>query len=253
MAKYAAVARFVLVSALVLSTNVFAQTSAPVTGRWQELYFSESDTAQASTEKYNDLLAELQSKGTLDDDKLLFDRVQRVGASIIAAIPKVVSGRDGLHWELHTSSDSKIEGLSMAGGRVVLGSRFVRGLDLNDGELATLLAHEISHVVARHQTEELSEVRLLRPLPNVSAEIVMQMLDAELSLQLKMARLSWIQESEADQIGMTLAHAAGWPATDMVHFYEKLAKSEVGSMYASGHPSAEVRISMAKGMAKLFE
>lgn len=79
-------------------------------------------------------------------------------------------------------------------------------------------------------------------------------LDTDLSLQLRLARLSSLQESEADQLGMLLAHRAGWRADDMVSFYRKLAASDSAAPLLPGaYPAAASRVSMARGMRRLLE
>jgi predicted Zn-dependent protease len=150
----------------------------------------------------------------------------------------------------HQRSD--IDALCMAGGKILVSSAFVRQLALTDGELGTLLAHEVAHVVAEHPRETFSEAMLLNRLPAVPLEVVMARLDSDLSLQIRLAGLSSLQESEADQLGMMLAHRAGWAAADMVSFYRKLAGSEQSALVSSAYPATASRVSMAQGMARLL-
>jgi len=141
----------------------------------------------------------------------------------------------------------------MAGGKLVIGSAFVEHLKLNDGELAMLLAHEVAHAVAEHHREELSEVLRIGGRKNTTPQVAMAQLDADLSLQLRLATLSIQQESEADDLGMLLAHRAGWSTRDMVGFYTKLAATAPAQPLFTSYPSMASRLSMAKGMTKLFE
>jgi len=80
----------------------------------------------------------------------------------------------------------------------------------------------------------------------------MAQLDVDYSLQIRLANLSNQQESEADHLGMILAHRAGWRASDMVGFYRKLAAANPASMQSGSYPFMSARLSMAKGMALLF-
>lgn len=58
----------------------------------------------------------------------------------------------------------------------------------------------------------------------------------------------------ADQLGMLLAHRAGWRADDMVSFYRKLAASDSAAPLLPGaYPAAASRVSMARGMRRLLE
>lgn len=109
-----------------------------------------------------------------------------------------------------------------AGGKLLFGTAYIKRLDLDDGELATLIAHEVAHAVAEHQREELSMVYYLNSgsFP-ISVATAMARFDSDLSLQIRLSTLLRIQESEADQLGMIIAHNAGWPASSMVSFYPK--------------------------------
>ena len=156
-------------------------------------------------------------------------------------------------WEVHTTSDPEVDAICMAGGKILVGSAFVRRLALTDGELAVLLAHEVAHVVAEHARETFSEALLLNRLPAVPLDVVMARLDSDLSLQIRLSTLSSLQESEADQLGMVLAHRAGWPPAGMVSFYRKLAAGEQGALISGAYPATASRLSMAKGMARLFD
>ena len=59
-----------------------------------------------------------------------------------------------------------------------------------------------------------------------------------------------MQENEADEIGMRLAYRAGWPASSLVSFYEKLAAQEPPGTFNSSHPTAALRVEAARAMAR---
>jgi predicted Zn-dependent protease len=238
------------IALLCLCSSVSAQV--PELGRWQDFAFSAVDVETRIADRYWDMLVDLSAQGRLDDDPQILARTRAVAAPLVRAAIAMKPSAQSWDWEIHTTSDPEIDGICMAGGKLLIGSTFVRRLSLNDGELATLIGHEVAHAIADHHREYLSGVLRVSPLPATSLEITMTRLDTELPLQLKLARLSSMQESEADQIGMTLAHRAGWPAASMVSFYTKLAKNETGSALSLTHPSAASRIGMAKILARLF-
>lgn len=242
--------RLGFIAVICLSANVHAQV--PETGRWQELAFSEDALQQRSAVQYKQLIQDLTEAQQIDDDDAITERTRRVTATILRAAvilePKVKDWR----WELHTSSASDIDAYCMAGGKMVVGSQFVRRLELNDGELAVLIGHEVAHAIAQHHRETLSEARLINSQPLGTLEIVMERLDLELPLQMRLGNLSSIQETEADQIGMTLAHLAGWSTADFVSFYKKLEAIAPPQNMIRSHPSPASRVSMAKGMVLLL-
>jgi predicted Zn-dependent protease len=160
-------------------------------------------------------------------------------------------GRGKSTWEVHVTDDPTIEAESQAGGKLLVGRQFVERLQLDDGELAVLLAHEIAHVLAEHERETLSEA-LLDSRRDLPLDVVAERLASDIPLQFRLSKLSAIQEREADQLGMLIAHRAGWPCSAMLTFYSKLsADSTVAALLAS-HPSGATRLSLAKGMSRLL-
>ncbi|HEX5342059.1 MAG TPA: M48 family metalloprotease [Duganella sp.] len=240
-----------LASLLLLTASVSAQV--PESGRSQELRYSAAEVDASMEERYIDRTVDLAAAGKLDEDRRLLARLRYISAELIRAAIELKPEAAQWQWEVHTTSDPDVDALCMAGGKILVGSAFVRQLALTDGELATLLAHEVAHVVSEHPRETFSEAMLLNRLPAVPLEVVMARLDSDLSLQIRLSALSSLQESEADQLGMVLAHRAGWAAADMVSFYRKLAASEQSALVSSAYPATASRLSMAQGMARLFD
>jgi Zn-dependent protease with chaperone function len=229
-----------------------ACAQVPESGRAQELVYSAAEVDAGMEERYIDRTVDLAAAGKLDEDRALLARLRYISAELIRVAIELKPEAAQWQWEVHTTSDPEVDALCMAGGKILVGSAFVRQLVLTDGELATLLAHEVAHAVAEHHRETFSEAMLVNRLPAVPLEVVMARLDSDLSLQMRLSRLSSLQESEADQLGMLLAHRAGWAAQDIVSFYRKLADSEQSALISSAYPANASRLSMARGMARLF-
>lgn len=229
-----------------------AQAQVPELGRWQDLDFAARDVHLRYAFAYQAQLLDLASREKLDDDPALLARAQKIVARLAHAATRLKPQSAPWQWEVHVTSDPSVEALCMAGGKLLLGSRFVAQLRLDDGELATLLSHEMAHALADHHREMLSSAHRINPLPATSVDVLMLQLDSDWRLHVRLARLAFIQEREADQLGMLLAHRAGWPAQAMLRFYEKLQASEQPSALSMSHPDAAARVSMAKGMARLL-
>ena len=229
------------------------RAQVPESGRAQELGFSAEEVDTPMEDRYIERMVDLAAAGRLDEDRALLARLRAIGEGLIKAAVALKPEAAAWQWEIHTTGDPEVDALCMAGGKILVGSAFVRRLALADGELATLLAHEVAHAIAEHHRETLSEALALnRPL-RVPVEVVMERLDSDLSLQIRLSRLSSLQESEADQLGMVLAHRAGWPAAQMVSFYRKLQAEGQFALVSTAYPAASSRVSMASGMALLFQ
>lgn len=182
--------------------------------------------------QYRKILAGLSASGKLDDDKVMLERVRRVAGGLIIAAAEVRAETAAWSWEVHVTSDVSRGAFCMAGGKILIGSELVRRLALSDGELAMLLGHEIAHAVAGHRRE-----------------VARGGMESDVAQEIRQAEIAVRQENEADEIGMRLAYRAGWPASSLVGFYDKLAAEEAPGTFNSSHPSARSRADMARDMA----
>ncbi|MYM70695.1 M48 family metalloprotease [Duganella sp. FT134W] len=237
---------------LLLLVACTVQAQVPESGRAQELLYSAAEVDAGMEDRYIDRTVDLAAAGKLDEDRALLARLRYISAELIRVAIELKPETAQWQWEVHTTSDTEVDAICMAGGKILVGSAFVHQLALTDGELAMLLAHEVAHAVAEHHREIFSEAMLVNRLPAVPLDVVMARLDSDLSLQIRLSKLSSLQESEADHLGMVLAHRAGWSAEDIVSFYRKLAEGESSALIASAYPANASRLSMARGMARLF-
>lgn len=225
----------------------------PDSGRWQELRYGADEVHERIEALYLEQVVLLAAAGRLDRDRALLRRVQAISADLIVAAIELKPEAADWQWEVHIASDPGVEASCQAGGKLLVGAEFLQRLALGDGELAVLLAHEIAHAIAEHHREFLSEAQLLHR-PPVPLDVVLERLDSDLGMQVRLAGLSRQQEREADQLGMVIAHRAGWSGSAMLGFYRKLA-ADVGNAEAviASHPSHVSRISMSRGMVRLLD
>ncbi|HEX7605467.1 MAG TPA: M48 family metalloprotease [Usitatibacter sp.] len=221
----------IALSMALCASMAFAQPAAspraPAAGTEDEAFRNEAAA------QYRKILAGLSARGQLDDDEVTLERVRRISAGLIAAAAQARPETGAWSWEVHVTSDRSKGAFCMAGGKVLVGSALVKRLDLGDGELAMLLGHEIAHAVAGHRREA-----------------IRSSMDADVAQEIRQAEIAVMQEDEADRIGMGLAYRAGWPATSLVSFYDKLAAQEGPGTFNSSHPSAQSRAAMARAMAQ---
>ncbi len=238
---------------VVLLLSQYAVAEVPVLGRWQEFAYPAGAVEAEAAAAYYRRIAVLRGQGKLDDDRELLERARRIGAVLIREAVDLKTTAAAWTWEIHTTSSVEELASCTAGGKLLLGSSYIRGLNLTDGELATLIAHEVAHAIAEHQRETLSQVFFLNvALLPISIHTAMERYDTSWSVQIQLARLSRIQESEADQLGMTIAYAAGWPTDGMVSFYRKIATPDTVSVLSWAYPAPSSRLAMATTFARWF-
>lgn len=158
-----------------------AGAQVPLLGRYQDFAYSPDAVHSQAEITYGKLLTELSSKLRLDDKPDLNRCVRHIAAGLIAKAIEKKPAAAAWRWEAHTTSEPNQAASCFAGGRLVFGTAYIRRTDLNDGELATLIAHEVAHAVAEHQREELSRVFYLNTgsIP-ISVATAMARIDGDL-------------------------------------------------------------------------
>ncbi|MEO8381524.1 MAG: M48 family metalloprotease, partial [Acidobacteriota bacterium] len=87
-----------------------------------------------------------------NEDPTVNAYVRSVGQRIVAQTPAPFNQ---MPWDFHVVEDPAINAFAIPGGHVYVNTGLLANAD-NASELAGVMAHEISHVVARHSTEQLS-------------------------------------------------------------------------------------------------
>jgi predicted Zn-dependent protease len=127
----------------------------------------------------------------------------------------------------------------------------------NEAEFAGVIAHEISHVTARHATRSLSKARYIEfatiPASFLGGSWIQMGIHAVLGfgIDLELLGINRRSEKEADQLGIQYMWNTGYDPNAFVSFLEKLqAQEEVKpGRFASWfrtHPCTEDRIAASK-------
>ena len=182
---------------------------------------------------YERILERLGSAHRLDDDAVLAARLRRITERLVPQAVRAYPGTAHWPWEIHVTSDPAVTAFCVAGGKVLVGSTYVERLGLDDDELAMLVAHEMAHALAGHRRE--------RPPAGGMEESV--------AWENRQAALALAQESEADRIGLELAHGAGYARAGLLGFFDKLAAAEPAGTFSSTHPPAARRAEQARAWA----
>ena len=134
-------------------------------------------------------------------------------------------------WEYSVLDDNQINAFCLPGGKICVFTGLLRVVR-SDDQLAAVLAHEVSHALAHHESERIARERLIG--------------NGLLSLHYDRE-----QESEADHIGVFLMTFAGYDPQQAVVFWQKMEgfKAQDGlPEILSDHPSDERRIRAIAGL-----
>lgn len=190
---------------------------------------------------------EVTKKYNLTDVGL--DRVDRIGQRCVKA-----SLRPTMLYKFHVIQSREINGFSLPGGHIYITTALLRLA--NDNELASVLSHEVGHVVARHSLKTLKKSQEYDDMAKQLGELTGVAGDIARDLGVAVGQMvgsgfimihTREEEREADFLGVRTMPKAGFDPQGMVTMFQKLQRIEesnsdlLGSLF-SDHPDAEERI-----------
>lgn len=195
----------------------------------------------------NQLNIEIGKKFKLVSEGL--ERVNRIGQRVARA-----SLRPNLTYHFHVMEDKEINAFSGPGGHIYVTTALVNLA--NDDELASVLSHEVGHVVARHSLKTIQQSQTLGGLANLFGSITGIAGDAAQELGTAAAKIvaggllavhNREEEREADYLGVHGAARAGFNPQGMITMFQKIQKigeknsDLLGAIFAD-HPEVDERI-----------
>ncbi|MEM7007742.1 MAG: M48 family metallopeptidase [Thermodesulfobacteriota bacterium] len=235
-----------LLSCFLLASTIIACYKAPITGRSQFIILTQDQENEMGLTAFNEVL----KSETLSTNQSYNDAVTRVGKRIAA-----VSHSQNANWDFKViDDDDQINAFALPGGKVGVYTGLLP-VAQTDAGLATVMAHEVAHVTARHGGERVS-TSVLAQLGAVGIgaamggsdpyvyQAVMQAygLGANVGVLLPFSRT---QESEADRIGLIYMAKAGYDPREAVAFWQRMDAAAKGSSppeFLSTHPGYQTRV-----------
>ena len=226
-----------------------------ITGRNQLSLVSESQVQNMAITEYRQFLSQNKVVSTTNADAQM---VVRVGTRIANAIAQyykekcVANVLDGYKWEFNLVESKEVNAWCMPGGKVVVYTGILP-ITQNEAALAIVLGHEITHAVAGHGRERMSEALLAQGI-QVAGNIALGSdpkavnifnnvygPSAQLGVLLPNSRK---QELEADHYGLIFAAMAGYDPREAIPFWQRMAKlgGSKPPFFLSDHPADEERI-----------
>jgi predicted Zn-dependent protease len=186
--------------------------------------------------------------------------VRRVGQRITSAItqyytkigkPEVL---EGYQWEYNLVDSKEVNAWCMPGGKIVVYTGLLP-ITQNEAALAVVMGHEISHALAQHGSERMSQglvqqlggVALSVALANKSPEAQNLFMTAygvgsQVGVMLPFSRKD---EYEADQLGLNYTAMAGYNPQEAINLWKRMEAASSGNRppeFLSTHPSEGNRI-----------
>jgi predicted Zn-dependent protease len=212
-------------------------------------------------------------KEVLDTSKVLrngsqVDMVKRVGLRIKKSVEDYLIANnysqaiDGFQWEFNVIDNKAVNAWCMPGGKVVFYTGILP-LCRDETGIAVVMGHEVSHAIASHGAERMSQGLLTQGVltagqvglgvamankPQQTQNIWMGLFGIAAPAAANVGYIlpnSRSQESEADRLGLTFMAMAGYDPRVAIDFWKRMA--EVGGQkppqWLSTHPADNTRVS----------
>ena len=227
-----------------------------ITGRRQLQLFPEYSLQQQSASEYRSFLTKNKVVASYNNNDA--EMVKRVGSKIQMAITQYYSKKglskelEGYRWEFNLVNNNEINAWCMPGGKVVVYTGLLP-VTKNETALAVVLGHEITHAVAHHGNERISQAAIAQGI-QVAGDVFTQnnqqantlfnnifIPGAQVSFLLPNSRK---QEYEADHYGLIFAAMAGYDPREAISFWQRMSSSggQKPPEFLATHPSDANRI-----------
>ncbi len=222
----------------------------PMQRSWAIFEEFQSLTAEKEKQIGQEFLLEIQQQVALIEDPFLTSYLNHLGQKMAAQM-----GPQPFQYKFYMVDDPTMNAFAVPGGYIFIHTGMIRMAE-REGELAGVIAHEISHVYCRHMAKMMEKSRVVTVASLIGAlasvflggalaqPLLMGAMGAGESAMLKYSRDN---EAEADAMGFKWMLKAGYSPRDMVSMFSKMNKQrwfEGGKVpiYLRTHPYTDDRI-----------
>ncbi len=245
---------------LVASLSFFSCSRNAITGRNQLSLVPESEMQSMAVTQYKQFL---DTSKVVPKTNQNAEMVSRVGSRIATAITQyyrqkgITNDIANYKWEFNLVESKEVNAWCMPGGKVVVYTGILPVTQTEDA-LAIVLGHEITHAVAGHGRERMSQEMVAQGIQyagdvalgsNPKTVNIFNTVfgpTAQLGVLLPNSRS---QELEADHYGLIFAAIAGYNPQEAIPFWTRMANLSKGNappVFLSDHPADADRIAKLK-------
>ncbi|BEI25915.1 M48 family metallopeptidase [Vibrio fluvialis] len=242
-------------SCILTAIGLTACAASP-TGRNQILLFSSNDMSNLGAQSFT----QMKQDTPINQDAKTNAYVQCVANAITAQVPKQAGFEQ---WEVVVFNSDQVNAFALPGGKIGVYTGLLK-VAVNQDQLATVLGHEVAHVLANHSNERLSQTQLA----SVGLQVTDMAIGSSAYAQYKDITMAALgvgvqygvilpygrsQESEADIVGLEIMAKAGFDPRQSIELWKNMAKASGGNQppeLLSTHPSHSTRIQDLTAMIK---
>lgn len=182
---------------------------------------------------------EIAREVTISNNRQLTNYVNQIGQKLAKT-----SNRSNIPYVFQVVEDNEINAFATMGGYVYIQTGLMKAAK-NEAELASVMGHEISHIVAKHAVKQMKDQALTQGLLTAAGldQSAAVQIGVQLALSLPHSR---DDELEADQLGLDNLTKACYNPSGMVSFMRTLEQASNGGVptFLSTHPSPTNRVSL---------
>ena len=216
-------------------------------GRSQLMLVGDAEMDKMGAEAFE----QLKKEQKISSDGSANAYVTCVANAITAAMPKESNGGA---WEVRVFEDDTANAFALPGRKIGVHTGLLK-VAKNQHQLATVLGHEVGHVIAKHSAERVSD-QFATQIAAQGAGVLLGAVTSPATQGIAMAALgvgaqgvvlkfSRTHESEADLIGLDLMAKAGFDPRESVALWQNMDAASGGARppeFLSTHPNPATRI-----------
>ncbi len=209
------------------------------------------------------IMRQLRGQAPIINDPVLDEYLQDIGNRLVAQAENVK-----FPFEFFLVNSADINAFAFLGGHVGVHTGLIYNAD-NESELASVLAHEVSHVTQRHIARKMQAQQKASPLQlaSILGSVLLAMANPEAGMAAMSAsnaaaaqssiNYTRSNEKEADRIGIQILAQSGYDPSAAATFFGKLAEKyrlrTTPYAYLMTHPMPQSRIAEARSRARAFQ
>lgn len=250
----------------IFSFLIITCTTNPLTGRSQLNLVSNAELFPQAFTQYNQVLSQSQVDTSSADAQLINKVGQRVKKAAELLYSQMGQSHllEGYEWQFTLIKSKELNAWCMPGGKVAFYSGILPVCQ-NEAGIATVMGHEITHALAGHSAEQMSQAMIAQyggaiagsAITNNQWKNIFNRL-YPVGAQVGMLSYGRKMELEADEIGLYLMALAGYDPQEAVNFWGRMQQATAGQQtppeFLSTHPNPGNRIAQLQSiMPKAME
>ena len=192
----------------------------------------------------NDAAREVEQKMPIISDADATSYIERVGQRLVASVPQQFR-QPAFNYRFKWVNASDLNAFALPGGPMYVNRGMIDAAH-NEGELAGVMAHELTHIVLRHATAQATKQGSAKnTLGTIGLILGGAILGGQTGAQLGglfaqswMLKYSREYETQADTLGAQIMANAGYDPRDLANVFQTIAQQDRGGspQWLSSHP-----------------